>query len=141
MSGNELETRAAERFFERQRREIMGRIAEHEARRRTRRTALPLAAALLIGALLSVAVLFHGPAARPDVAGGEWVFAWSLPAEMTGSDALDAYGSPAGSGDAAEGSAAMAVVDEADFAGPDLLPPLFDEIEDLGDASASADRG
>ncbi len=136
MSDNEFERplaerRVAERFFERQRLEIMGRIAEHETRRRARRSALPLAAALLIGALLSGVVLLRGPAPRTDARGSEWVLAWSLPAEMTGSDPLAAY----------EGPTESASAEEAEFAGPDLLPPLFDEIENTGDAAASADRG
>ncbi len=112
-----------EQFFERQRREITARIAAHEARRRARRAALPLAAAFLAGAVL-LGIALHGPGSTPAPApapGENWLFAWELPVAVTGGDPLASYaGELPDAAQSAESSTSTDV---------DPLPPLGDMDE------------
>jgi hypothetical protein len=71
-----------DRFFERQRRESLARIDRFESRRRARRLAAPVAAVLLLAAVIVGGKLWRGgdqPAEQVD-----WLFAWSAPAEEYG---------------------------------------------------------
>jgi hypothetical protein len=102
-----------DRFFERQRRETLDRIATFQSRRRVRRVAVPLAAVLLAGAVLVGTGVFRP--VRPNVAPVEddWLFAWSLPGEVD-EDPLAAFGPWVAAADADEGVES-------------LLPPTPDE--------------
>lgn len=100
-----------ERFFARQRREIMARIEAHEARRRERRW---LAAASAAAALIAVAVLGVAGTAGPDTpaVGTAWL-AEPLFAEPVHevADPLEAFGAWP------EGPAATAPAEETDSLG------------------------
>lgn len=100
----------AGRFFDRQRRETLDRIRARRARRRVTQVAAPLAAALLLGAVLVGTGALRGP--QPSASDADWLFAWSLPEEQV-DDPLAAFG---------PWSTADAVESEVD-ATP-LLPPL-----------------
>jgi hypothetical protein len=129
-----LDRKLEERFFERQRQEILGRVGAYERRRRVRRTALPVAAVLLVGALLAGVFLVRAPS--PQGAETDWLFAWSLPAESGTVDPLVAYGPDDASG--ATDLATTAVGSEAPGIETDLLPPLPSQIEDSADADVGS---
>jgi hypothetical protein len=105
-----------DRFFERQRRESMARIARFEARRKARRVALPVAAVFVAAAVLVGMRALQTPA--PVAAGDEvdWLFAWDLPGD-TADDPLVPFGRWPTSADEAQGHNG----DE-----DSLLPPLPD---------------
>ncbi|MBP7146506.1 MAG: hypothetical protein KBD01_03100 [Acidobacteria bacterium] len=89
----------AERFFERQRREILGRVAaERRSRRRRGRRAAGLAAAALLVTAFLLGVLQNPPAPDPPLSAG-WLFDWEFPADAVTADPLAPFGA---FGDAAD---------------------------------------
>ncbi len=103
-----------ERFFARQRAEVLDRIEREEHARRIRRAGLPIAAGFLMGALLLGGYALRGGRPAPAPAPVDWLFAWELPSDTHVSDPLAVY------------TPDMAGTDEAasDDADPGLLPPL-----------------
>ncbi len=100
----------AEQFFERQRRETLDRIQARQTRRRAVRVAVPLAATVLVAAVLVGTGALRGRGAAPSEA--DWLFAWSA-SEVTTEDPLAAFG---------PWTTAEAKESEADL--DSLLPPL-----------------
>ena len=120
-----------ERFFERQRRESVARIARFESRRKARRVALPVAAVFLVAmALVGVRVLW-APGPVSTEAEVDWLFAWDLPADA-GEDLLEAYGRWPTAAEATENSPD----------GDSLLPPLpaFLTTDQLASDSGSTEQ-
>ena len=117
-----------DRFFERQRRESMERIARFESRRKARRVALPVAACFLVALALVGMRALQTPGPVSTDAEVDWLFAWDLPADA-GEDPLQAYGRWPTTTDEATGDKQ---VDE-----DSLLPPLPDFLTTDGLASDS----
>ena len=102
-----------ERFFARQRRESMARIARFESRRKTRRVALPVAATLLvIAAVIGIRAL-KAPAPVSTETEVDWLFAWNLPADA-GEDFLQVFDPWTTTEEATDNT----------YDGDSLLPPL-----------------
>lgn len=116
-----------DRFYARQRAEIMARLdaaggqPRVARRRRAARLVLPLAATLLLAALLAGGVALRGENAPAEPASADWLFAWDLPEELSGADPLAAFDP-----DALE---QMATTDDSDTL-DGLLPPLVMDEED-----------
>ena len=78
----------AERFFARQRAEVMARVAAAETRRRRRRAALPAAAAILVGAALVGGYALRGTPRPPETA---TLAVWEQVAETATEDPLSPF--------------------------------------------------
>jgi hypothetical protein len=139
------ERELAERFFERQREEILGRVRTYETRRRVRRTMLPVAAVLLAGSLVAGVLLSRAPPVPG--ADTDWLFAWNLPAESGNTDPLGPYAPAADASDtdadetaAAQSAPALAGIfanTEAAVGETDLLPPLPAHLQDTADGDVT----
>jgi hypothetical protein len=113
-----------ERFFARQRAEIMARVTA-APRRRAARLALPLAAAALAGTVALGWYATRGPAVET----GDWLFAWDLPAVVNEApDALVAF----------DPASELADLDDFESDLPFVLPS-FEEMSGLDSAASDDD--